>query len=92
MVGKEYVVVAPMRVCRDQADVYNPAFYGNLAPATCHQVSAGGFKVEDAVVLRNDGRTLLRIAGPGFAGYIAYEVYLPKPYKDPPEYFATGSK
>lgn len=90
MVGKEYILVAPARLCRDPADVYNRAFYGNLVPAACRPVTGGRFRVDDVVALKNDGRTLLRIAGPDFAGYIAYETFLPKPFRDVQDYFATG--
>ncbi len=90
MVGKEYIMVAPARLCRrDPDDVYNRAFYGNPAPANCRLVSGGRFRVEDVVALKNDGRTLLRIAGPDFAGYIAYETFLPKPFRDAQDYFGT---
>ena len=90
MIGKEYIFVAPARLCRDPSDVYNPALYGNFFPAQCGPISAGRFRVEDVLALKNDGRTLLRIAGPGIAGYIAYEAFLPKPFRDVQAYFPTG--
>ena len=91
MVGKDYVFTAPAQICRDKADVYYRPLYGALVNARCRPVSAGlRFRVEEAVALDNDGRTLLRIAGPDVAGYMPYQVYLPKPYKTAQEYFPTG--
>ena len=100
MIGKEYVVVAPMLVCRAQSDVYDfrymgPARRSPLQPVInpeCAELRAGRFRVVDAAILRNDGRTVLRIAGPEIDGYIPYETYLPKAYKDAQEYFATGGR
>ena len=91
VVGREYILVAPLLVCREPAGVYNSAIYGNLINPGCRMASAGRFRVEDAVALR-DGRTVLRIAGPEIAGFTAYRTDLPRPYKDPQDYFATGSR
>ena len=92
MIGREYILVAPLLVCREPSRVYNGAIYGNLVNPGCRMVSAGRFRVEDAVALRNDGRTVLRITGPEIAGFAAYRADLPRPYKDPQEYFATGNR
>jgi hypothetical protein len=52
-------------------------------------VSAGRFRVVDALLARN-GSMLLQISGEGIAGYIPYEIFLPQPYKPVSAYFPTG--
>jgi hypothetical protein len=97
MIGKDYVIVAPLLVCRDPSDVYDFRYMGpaRLAPQRpvitphCPELTAGGFRVVDTVMLKNDGRTILRIVGPGIDGYIPYESYFPKAYKEADAYFAT---
>ena len=90
LVGKEYVFAKAAWVCREQSGVYNRAMYGNVADPGCRLVSVGRFKVEDAVLLKNDGRTALRITGPNVAGYIAYFALMPRPFMSVQEYYATG--
>jgi hypothetical protein len=91
MIGKEYIFVAPARVCRDQSGVYEGGLYANRVLGTgCRTVGAGRFRIEDVVALPNDGRTLLRITGPEVAGYMPYETYMPQPYKSVADYFPTG--
>ena len=91
MRGKEYVFVAPATVCPDQdAAVLGTHLFNPLPHTTkCPKVSAGRFRVVDAVLMRN-GATLLQISGDGIAGYIPYEIFLPQPYKPVSEYFPTG--
>ena len=93
MRGKEYVFVAPAKICRDQKDAVlgrhpNPSFPLPHVP-DCPTVSAGRFRVVDALQMR-DGSTLLQISGEGIAGYMPYEIFLPQPYKPASEYFPTG--
>ena len=92
MRGKEYVFVMPAKVCSDKNDaVLGPhSNFPSLPHAPdCLAVSAGRFRVVDAVLMRN-GSTLLQISGENIAGYIPYEIFLPQPYKPAREYFPTG--
>ena len=95
MIGREYIIVAPMLVCRAQTDVYDFRYMGPVKPLgpvinpECPELAAGRFQVIEAAMLRNDGRTILRIVGPGIDGYIPYESYLPKAYKEVDVYFGT---
>jgi len=98
MVGKEYIVVAPLLICRDQSDVYDFRYMGpvpKLAPlrpvvnTACPELTAGRFRVVDTAMLKNDGRTVLHIVGAGIDGYIPYESYFPKGYKEVDRYFGT---
>jgi hypothetical protein len=101
MIGKEYIIVAPVLVCRDQSDVYDRRYMGPVSkfgssrsvinPA-CPELGAGRFRVVDAATLKNDGRTVLHIVGPGIDGYIPYESYFPKGYKEADAYFGTGGR
>jgi hypothetical protein len=100
MIGKEYIIVAPLLVCRGQSDVYDFRYMGPVKRAPfrpvinleCPELGAGRFRVVEAAMLKNDGRTVLHIVGPGIDGYIPYETYLPKAFRDAQEYFATGSR
>jgi hypothetical protein len=87
MVGREYISVAPERICQDPSAVYGA---GN-SPG-CRFTAAVRFTVEEVVLLRNDTRPILRIAGTEAAGYIAYGVLLAKSYKPVEEYFGTGRR
>ena len=97
MIGKEYVITAPLLVCRDQSDVYDFRYLGPIKHAPlkpvinprCDDVGAGRFRVVDAATAWNDPRTILHIAGPGIDGYIPYESFLPTPYKEAGAYFGT---
>ena len=90
MLGKDYVFTGPAWVCPDPAGVYNLALAGSLTDPGCRMVSAGRFQVQDVIVLRHDGRTVLRIAGPDVSGYTAYFAFLPEPFKDVRAYFPSG--
>ena len=90
LVGRDYMFTAPAWVCRERNGVFNRALAGNLVDAGCRMVSAGRFRIEEAIVLPNDGRSVLRIAGPDVAGYMAYFAFVPKPFKDVGTYFPTG--
>ncbi|HWB50069.1 MAG TPA: hypothetical protein VG651_13235 [Stellaceae bacterium] len=98
MIGREYIVTAPVLVCRAPSDVYDFRYMGpvpKLAPLKpvinpeCAELGAGRFQVVDAAMLRDDGRTVLHIVGAGIDGYIPYESYLPKGYKEVGAYFGT---
>jgi len=89
MVGKEYIITAPLRVCRDEADVSDRLDYGRPRVAQCRMFTSGRFRVED-VIVRRDGRTMLRIAGPQVNGFLPYEIYLPQGYTPVETYFPTG--
>lgn len=97
MIGREYIIVAPLLVCREQSDVYDFRYLGPVKRAPlrpvvnpeCAELGAGRFRVVDAAILKNDGRTVLRIGDAGIDGYIPYESYLPKAYKEADAYFGA---
>ena len=92
MRGKEYVFVAPAKICADKDDAVlgpHPGFPGLPHIRDCRTVSGGRFRIVDTALTR-DGATLLQIAGDGIAGYMPYEIFLPTPYKPVSDYFPTG--
>lgn len=89
MIGKEYIITAPLRVCRDESGLSDRPFFGEPRTPQCRMFTSGRFRVEDAIT-RRDGRTVLRIAGPEVSGFAPYETYLPQAYTPVETYFSTG--
>jgi hypothetical protein len=86
MIGKEYIIVAPLLVCPEQDAVNNRAH-----EPQCRFRSAGRFRVEDAA-LNNRDNTILRIGGADVSGFILYRAYLPRGYQDVQDYFGTRKR
>jgi hypothetical protein len=86
MVGKEYVIVAPLAICSEAGAIGNP-----VADWKCRPRSAGRFIVQEATLSPRDN-TVLRIAGPGIAGFVLYSVNIPPAFTPVENYFATGKR